>query len=532
MLEEVVAEMASLGMRAPPKAQEWDSNVITPGTEFMHNLSTYLWFYILERMNNDPAWRNIKVIFSDASEPGEGEHKIMAFVRHQRAQPGYDPNQRHILHGLDADLIMLALATHEGHFSILREEIIFGRQDKEPKKNYAQQLLDEETGGSAAAASSVRPMDEWVYNKALQVLDVAVLREYLFNEFRCLQTALPFAFDLERIVDDFVFMCFFVGNDFIPHIPSLDIRDGALDFLMESYKSILPSLGDYLTSPGGTVNLKQVDIILARVSEVEGDVFVRRQRAEDQQSSRNKQRQLQQQVRPPVEQIEAAAVVQPDRDEMNGNAARDLRKSLAGQKRKAAQAEVKDSVNPEEIAPSGDTICEPESDEVALVNEEEEVEEEAEEVVIDSVLPLLLSGEEAEGAKVEIAKRLKERQQRVIEAHKKGVTDGIKYHESGYKERYYSDPFKKQDVHEGGGLSRMCESYVQGLCWVLKYYYQGCPSWQWFYPFHYAPFASDLVNIDNYSISFELSQPFNPVQQLLAVFPSESAHALPAPCRW
>ena len=54
----------------------------------------------------------------------------------------------------------------------------------------------------------------------------------------------------------------------------------------------------------------------------------------------------------------------------------------------------------------------------------------------------------------------------------------------------------------------MCVTYVQGLCWVLKYYYQGCPSWNWYYPFHYAPFASDLVNIDEYPIDFEMAAPF------------------------
>jgi len=59
----------------------FDSNVITPGTDFMHRLAKALRGYILERSNNDYYWKGLTIIFSDAFVPGEGEHKILDFIR-------------------------------------------------------------------------------------------------------------------------------------------------------------------------------------------------------------------------------------------------------------------------------------------------------------------------------------------------------------------------------------------------------------------------------------------------------------------
>ena len=118
-------EWEEQGRTLPPrKRKPWDSNVITPGTRFMHNLSVALHYYIADRMQSVPAWKGIKVIFSDAKVPGEGEHKIMRFIRNQRAQPRYNPNTSHVLYGMDADLIMLGLATHDPYFRIIRETVV------------------------------------------------------------------------------------------------------------------------------------------------------------------------------------------------------------------------------------------------------------------------------------------------------------------------------------------------------------------------------------------------------------------------
>lgn len=229
--QHVRTELTEAGQEAPPASKVWDSNVITPGTTFMLRLSEFIRFYIRKRISEDKGWQSIRVIFSDASLPGEGEHKIMSHVRLQRSQPAYDPNLVHVLHGLDADLIMLALATHEAHFYISREEVLFGRKSQEQQEQRqmesghrdAQLQLDE-----AAGAEAMTCLEE-NQHKNLQRISIPVLRHYLANEFKsCLipqqpnpsgqgpPIGLPFAPSLERLIDDIVFLCFFVGNDFLP----------------------------------------------------------------------------------------------------------------------------------------------------------------------------------------------------------------------------------------------------------------------------------------------------------------------------
>ena len=247
--------------------QTFDSNVITPGTEFMANLSKALQLCIVERLHNSERWQHLQVIFSDASVPGEGEHKILDFIRSQRAQKNYDPNTSHCIHGADADLIMLGLSTHEPHFYILREAVL-QEKDKKCRRCGQSGHLAHECGTEAANDPSKAKLAQSVQ---FQFVKLAVVREYLYLEFKDLK--LPYTFDFERIVDDFVFLCFFVGNDFLPHLPSLSIREGALDALLFMYKNALPRLGGYLTKGAGELDFTKVDILLSDLARVEEDFF-------------------------------------------------------------------------------------------------------------------------------------------------------------------------------------------------------------------------------------------------------------------
>ncbi|EPS68277.1 hypothetical protein M569_06493, partial [Genlisea aurea] len=508
------------GRTLPPKVESQliDSNVITPGTPFMAILAVALQYYAHLRLNYDPGWKNIKVILSDSNVPGEGEHKIMSYIRLQRNLPGYDPNTRHCLYGLDADLIMLALATHEVHFSILREIVFTPGQDKCFICGQVGHVAADCQGKAKRKSGEFDEKgDADVLKKPYQFLNIWTLREYLDYEFRIPNP--PFEIDLERIVDDFVFMCFFVGNDFLPHMPTLEIREGAINLLMAVYKKEFKAMGGYL-SESSKPNLSRVERFIKAIGSYEDKIFQKRARLHQRKSERFKREKFQSgrgddseptneldQSLVPVTRFNGARLASghaPSPYQQSHNISRMARLDIKGQQpAKSADRHLHDRAK-KVPRDSGATIG------AAIVQAEKSLETE----------------ENADEFKTKLKDLLREKSDLFNSDNPQA--DKVKLGESGWRERYYEEKFSAKCPEDREAVRKdVVLKYTEGLCWVMNYYYEGVCSWNWFYPYHYAPFASDLKDIKRLHIKFELGTPFKPFNQLLGVFPAASAHALP-----
>lgn len=253
----------------------------------MTRLSDQMRYFINKKISEDSNWRDVQVVLSGHEVPGEGEHKIMEYIRLSRAQPDYNPNIRHCLYGLDADLIMLGLLSHDPHFCLLREEVKFGPASKKKGGNgrYVHKFLSQLYISCYSCLFSLDSINFYL-------LHLSLMREYLDLEFREIEPTLPFKYSLERVIDDFILLAVFVGNDFLPNLPDLHIHENGLERLFDVYKKVLPSLGkssrnrpfifrcrlsfprvDGYINESGTINMRRLQVVLDEMGQWEKEIF-------------------------------------------------------------------------------------------------------------------------------------------------------------------------------------------------------------------------------------------------------------------
>jgi 5'-3' exoribonuclease 1 len=421
-------------------------------------LTEQLKYFINKKVTEDVEWQGCEVVLSGHEVPGEGEHKIMEYIRLAKAQPDYDPNVRHCLYGLDADLIMLGLLSHDPHFCLLREEVTFGRQSKAKSKELEHQNF--------------------------YLMHLCIVREYLeFQELKE-EGVLRFPFDMERIIDDFILMAFFVGNDFLPNLPNLHINEGALALMFKIYKTVLPK-GDGYINEGGVINMKRLAVLLDELSHVEYRFF--ESESSDQKWFKGKQMEKEDvmvkgktkgKLVMTTQQQAVWKEVKKFVTQRNAQSL-DLSSSLPAADRKFVQ-ELADSLHLE----------------WRTVENDEGVRH------MQLSFPPKLVGDDPDESEEEEEEESQLAIHRIVKQYDKAqVLDVTKEQARAEADRQYEEKFQewKDTYYEGKfewdrgndvELTKLCENYVQGLQWVLYYYYRGVVSWSWYYQYHYSPMIS------------------------------------------
>ena len=187
--------------------ETWDTNAITPGTDFMMAMGN-----ALRSCGSKHGWK-----ISDTDEPGEGEHKLLQWLRTSTI-----PEGPIVVYGLDADLILLCLLAGTSNVNnpiyLLREAMAFGKMIR------------------LEGSSEVE----------LGFFQVNTLRESL-------QRGKEWT---KQQFYDYIFGMSFCGNDFLPTGLSLRIRDEGhaillccLEALWKSRKHLVTMGEDGIAKP-------------------------------------------------------------------------------------------------------------------------------------------------------------------------------------------------------------------------------------------------------------------------------------------
>ena len=463
----------------------------------MAKLSHQLKYFINKKVSEDAEWQGPEIVLSGHEVPGEGEHKIMEYIRNARAQPDYSPNVRHCLYGLDADLIMLGLLSHDPHFCLLREEVTFGRgANKHKSKELEQQNF--------------------------YLMHLCIVREYLELEFQELkgEGAMPFSFDMERVIDDFILMAFFVGNDFLPNLPHLHINEGALATMFRIYKDVLPRCGGYINE-GGKVNISRLGLLIQELSKEEFRFFEHEN--EDETWLRGKKMLENREAAKSKAMTRGKLIVTTNQKNLwkgkikkfltsPSSTTLDLGTELKAEDRKFVQ-DLADAAHVNWATKEDDEGCRHLV--LSIPRHEDEDEED---------------DEEAQSAVLRIVRKYDAAQVLDLTADDAKAAVDLQYQQKfqGWKDKYYLEKFEhwtKETKEEE--LRKLSENYIQGIQWVLYYYYRGIASWPWFYAYHYSPMISDVMKGLNADLNFKLGQPFRPNEQLMGVLPDRSKKIVP-----
>lgn len=241
------------------KKDVWNTAAITPGTTFMADLNERCTTHFSDSLKYGVQ----KIYVSGSNFYGEGEHKIFDFIR-KYLDKHFD-GKNTVIYGLDADLIMLSI----NHLPVCPNIYLFRETpqfiqsinaDLEPDQHY---FLDipELTNGITEYMNNGETSETINSNK----------------------------------IYDYIFLCFFLGNDFLPHFPALNIRTGGVDKMLNAYKATIGS-NEYI-SDGKNINWNNLRKVVKFLADLEEEFII------TEHKSRNKKERQQYKQQTPEEKF-------------------------------------------------------------------------------------------------------------------------------------------------------------------------------------------------------------------------------------
>jgi len=360
----------------------WNNSAITPGTEFMKKLNEKILIWCKNQ--------KLEIIYSSSNTPSEGEHKLLQFIRDNiKAKKDYS----YVVYGLDADLLFLSLATGLDNIFLLREAVHLNKNKPTDILNYVW----------------IQKMKESISDTVTDMIKVNYdIEKKLFNS--------------KSIINDFIFICYLLGNDFLPHLPSLNISKNGLDYLLEIYvDNLVENNYNYIidVTKKDMINQKMFNKIIDKLAESEDSII---------------------------------------RENFSKKKKRYFTKSVDPYEREVSKIE---------------------------------------NLMFKIDDPIKLGSDTPEK----------------------------------WEERYYKHYFHTTKKELSDFKKEMSKQYLLGLKWVTHYYFDKCPSWDWYFPYDHPPFLKDVSeyskNFNFKDFKFKLGKPLKPFVQLLCVLPPQSSFLLP-----
>lgn len=232
------------------KDDPWNTTAITPGTKFMNELNEMITKHFSEQ--SFIKYNVSKIIVSGSNNIGEGEHKLFDYIRCNVEKHSKETT---IIYGLDADLIMLSI----NHLHICPNIYLFRETP------HFIQSID----------SSLEPNVNYFLD--IPELTKAIIK-YMNND-----REINIQQDFNKVYD-YVFLCFFLGNDFLPHFPAVNIRTGGVDKMINAYRASIGNTSDNLTN-GSVIYWNNVRKVVQHLANLEEEYIIKEHRIRNSKSN-------------------------------------------------------------------------------------------------------------------------------------------------------------------------------------------------------------------------------------------------------